>query len=70
MQPRLRKTKIVCFLSFVMFLYDSLDMCVSFGKPIEMKVLAMSLGGIIKGRGDRTQWYEGIKRNNGTGKVK
>ena len=27
-------------------------------------------GGVIEGRGDRTQWYEGIKRNNGTGEVK
>lgn len=46
-------------------------MCVSFGVPIEMRGLVMALGGlVVEGRGDRIQWYEGIKRNNGTGKVK
>lgn len=38
-------------------------MCISFGMPVEMRRA-------IEGRGDRTQWYEGIKRNNRLGKVK
>lgn len=56
------------FYLFVDVGFESLDMCISFGIPIEARKLVKRHGGGIQRRRERLQQHTGLKGNNKMGR--